>query len=179
MESKNKNNNDFFKSIKDKNSGFTTPENYFSNIEDKLTAAIFEEQLPTKSGLKVPTNYFENVENKIRQKLEKQNDTKVVSLKAKVLKYVPLSVAASIVLILSINYLTTSKQNLNFNTIAHTDIENWIVNNSTALTTEDFATILNTEIMNEDDFVFTELNNDAIEDYLLNTDHSYLPIENY
>lgn len=180
MENNIKNSEDYLKTVLKKDTGFSTPENYFSKVEESLTTIIFQEKLPKKSGLQTPENYFDSLENIILDKVIEKKEVKVISLKERFLKYIPIAAAASIALFLSLNFFNSNNSEIiNFDNLAQIEIENWIVDNATELTTEDFATILNTEIMSDDDFAFTDLKNDAIEDYIINTDNTFLLNEDY
>ncbi|WP_298763617.1 hypothetical protein [uncultured Polaribacter sp.] len=179
MENEIKNSEDYLKSILKKETGFTTPENYFSKVEDNIETLIFKEKLPTKTGFKVPDAYFNTIQDTILDNIKIEKEVKVISLKQRILKYSAIGVAATIALFLSLNFFNTTATTADFNKLAQTDIENWIVENSSEFTTEDFATILNESILNEEEFVFTDLKNDAIEEYIINTDNTYLLNENY
>lgn len=179
MENNLKNSEDYLRKILQKDTGFSTPKKYFSKVEETLSSIIFEEKLPKKNGLQTPENYFNNLEDTILDKVITKK-VKVVSLKNRLLKYIPIATAASIALFLSINFINGSNsKSINFDNLAQVDIENWIIDNATELTTEDFETILNTESINEEDFAFTDLKNDAIEDYIIDTDHTFLLNEDY
>lgn len=180
MENNIKNSEDYLKSVLKKSTGFSAPKNYFSEVEEKLSYFIFEEKLPKESGFKTPDTYFDTLENSILDKVTQKKEVKVISLKDRLLKFIPIAAAASVVLFISINlFNNNTTETVNFDNLAQIDIENWIVENATELIIDDFAMILDAEIMNEDDFAFTDLKNDAIEDYIINTDNTSLLNENY
>ncbi|MFV8226016.1 hypothetical protein [Christiangramia aquimixticola] len=60
-----------------KNSGFKTPENYFSTLEDRVMHAIDPEGVDLEgqvdSGFKVPEAYFDTLESSILKKIENDN----------------------------------------------------------------------------------------------------------
>ncbi|TMM28849.1 hypothetical protein FDT66_13165 [Polaribacter aestuariivivens] len=173
MENNIKNNEDFLKSITGKNTGFSAPSNYFDTAEDRFSSFIFEESLPKENSFKTPDSYFENLENEIINKAFPTKETKVISLKSRFLKIIPVASAACIALFLGITYFNTinNKAEITFDSIAQLDIENWIIENSNDLTKDDFANVLNSDIVNENDFAFAELKDDAIEDYIITTDN--------
>ena len=170
----------FLKSVLHNSTGFSVPENYFNTAEDRFSSFLKEKELPKESGFSIPENYFKKLEKSILEKTGLKKEAKVISLKSKFLKYIPVAAVASIVLFLSINYFTSSNDSeINFDLLERTDIENWIVENSNELSDKDFITLLHNEISNENDFALTDLQNDAIEEYMINIEESTLLNENY
>ena len=56
--------------------GFTTPEDYFKSLEERLDALMDQESLPENSGFEVPEGYFDQLEDKVLDRLGvDQNDT--------------------------------------------------------------------------------------------------------
>ncbi|QTE22901.1 hypothetical protein [Polaribacter cellanae] len=175
MEKDIKNSEDFLKSITGKNTGFSAPSNYFDTVEDRFSSFIFEESLPKKNIFKVPDNYFNTLEDTILNTVAPKNKkTKVISLKSRILKLIPVAAAASILLFIGLNYFNTlnNTTEVNFDSVAETDIENWVVDNFNELSNEDFANVLNSNIINENDFAFTNIKDDAIEDYIISTENA-------
>ena len=159
----------FLKSVLQNSTGFSVPKDYFDTAEDRFSSFLIEKELPEETGFFVPENYFQTVEKSILKKTGFKKEVKVISLKSKFLKYIPVAAVASIALFLSINYFTSSNDSeINFDLLERTDIENWIVENSNELSDKDFITLLHNEISNENDFALTDLQNDAIEEYMIN-----------
>ena len=170
----------FLKSVLQNSTGFSVPKDYFDTAEDRFSSFLIEKELPEETGFFVPENYFQTVEKSILKKTGFKKEVKVISLKSKFLKYIPVAAVASIALFLSINYFTSSNDSeINFDLLERTDIENWIVENSNELSDKDFITLLHNEISNENDFALTDLQNDAIEEYIINIEESSLLNENY
>ena len=170
----------FLKSVLQNSTGFSVPKDYFDTAEDRFSSFLIEKELPEETGFFVPENYFQTVEKSILKKTGFKKEVKVISLKSKFLKYIPVAAVASIALFLSINYFTSSNYSeINFDLLERTDIENWIVENSNELSDKDFITLLHNEISNENDFALTDLQNDAIEDYMINIEESSLLNDNY
>lgn len=75
--------------------GFTTPENYFAELTERINAKIFIEQMkataPENNGYMVPEGYFENLTSAILAKTTNENalpQRKIVRLwHSKLLKY--------------------------------------------------------------------------------------------
>ncbi|WP_299670873.1 hypothetical protein [uncultured Polaribacter sp.] len=181
MKNNIENSEEFLKSVLNKSTGFTTPKNYFSETEDRFSMFLMEDKLSNTKSFKTPDNYFDKLEDKILERTFLKKETKVISLKDRLFKYIPITAAASVVLFLSINYfsISTTSNKVNFDAIAQADIENWIFDNSTDLSDEDFVAVLNNEIVNENDFAFTSLENDIIEDYIISSENISLLNEIY
>jgi|TARA_B110000238_G_C16048206_1_gene404887 hypothetical protein len=171
---------EFLKTVLTKSTGFTAPKNYFSDAEDRFSSFLLEDQLPQENGFTFPENYFEDLENDILNKVSLKKEARVISLKSKLLKYIPLTTAASVALFLSINYLNPfATEEISFDTLGKTDIENWIIENSNELSNEDFATLLQSKISNENNFALTDIRNDEIEEYIIYSEESSVLNENY
>ncbi|AUC83931.1 hypothetical protein CW731_00895 [Polaribacter sp. ALD11] len=180
MENNINNSEDFLKQVLNKSTGFSVPKNYFSDAEDRFSSFLIEDELPKENGFIIPENYFEGLENSIIKKIATKKEVKVISLKNKLLKYIPIATAASVALFLSINYFNTySNEEVSFENLAQSDIENWIIENSNELSDQDFATLLHSEITNENDFALTDLNNNDIEEYIIDSGSTSLLNENY
>jgi hypothetical protein len=181
MEQKINKSEAFLKLVLPKSTGFSAPKNYFSSAEERFSSFLLEEELPKENGFTIPENYFEEVESSIVKKIGLKKEVKVIPLKDKFLKYIPFAAAAaSIVLFLSIHYLHPSNaKEINFDTLGYIDIENWIVENSNELSNQDFATLLNSEISNENDFALADIQNDEIEEYIIYSEELSVLNENY
>ena len=180
MEQEINNSEVFLKSVLQNSVGFSVPKDYFNTAEDRFSSFLIERELPEETGFSIPENYFQNLEKSILRKTGLKKEVKIISLKNKLLKYIPVVAAASLALFLSINYFTSSTSSeINFDTLEQTDIENWIVENSNELSDKDFVAILHSEISNENDFAITDLQSDAIEEYIINIEESSLLNENY
>jgi hypothetical protein len=175
------NREDFLKSVLHKDTGFTAPKNYFNEAEDCFSSFLSENKLPKENGFKVPKSYFKDIENSIIEKVVPKKVVKITSLKRVLLKYIPIATAASIALFLSINYLnpSNSTKEVSFETLAQSDLENWIVDNSNELSDQDFVALLHSNIINENDFALTDIRNDDIEEYIIYSENTSLLNENY
>lgn len=60
--------------------GFTTPDNYFNNLEEKVLKQLSvkenETTLPLETGFTTPTSYFTNLEEKVLHKISVKENTK-------------------------------------------------------------------------------------------------------
>ena len=104
----------------DKNT-FKTPETYFDTVEDIVITKLKAESFQHKENTNVPDNYFDSLEDTIISKLK--SPKKVISLKT-VSKYlVPITIAASLLLIFTLN---TTKKTVTFQSLATAEIEQFI-----------------------------------------------------
>ncbi|WP_297702729.1 hypothetical protein [uncultured Eudoraea sp.] len=151
---------------KRKNSGFKTPEGYFEGFTDDLLNKMSKEasSLPTKDGFKVPEGYFDNLNKEVLEKVT-EKETKVISLKAyKKYFYAAASVAAILILVLSIQW--RDKSSFTFDDLARTDIEIYLEDSDLGLSSYELAEVLLTEEMEVSDILNSELDDENIIDYL-------------
>jgi hypothetical protein len=100
---------------------FKTPEGYFDSVEDIVISKLKAESLQHKENSNIPLDYFDTLEDTVISKLK--TPKKVISLKT-VSKYLaPLAVAASLLLIFTLN---TYKKTVTFESLATTDLEQFI-----------------------------------------------------
>ena len=149
-----------------KNSGFKTPEGYFEGFTDDLLNKMSKEttSLPNKDGFKVPEGYFDNLNKTVLEKIT-EKESKVIRLNSyKKYLYVAASVAAILILVLSIQQ--KGKSSFTFDDLARTDIENYIEENELGLSSYELAEVLLTEEFEVNDILNGELDDENIIDYL-------------
>jgi hypothetical protein len=171
-----KNSEDYLISITDKKSGFSAPKNYFDDVEERFFNSILEEKFPKKAAFKTPVNYFESLEDTILTKvLSPKKEVKVISLPKRILKYVAVSAVASVFLFIGFkSFLSSSTNEVTFDDLADNDIENWMLENSSTITTQDIAMVITDKELIENDFTFTTIDDDALEDYIRSNDNSLI-----
>lgn len=157
-----------------KKSGFKTPQNYFEELDDTIFSKLVESNISEnihRGVFKVPTDYFETVESNILNAVDKSDSTKVVSLFSwKKVAYLS-GIAASILLVMNIFFRDTNP--VSFGDLETASIENYLLNED--LNAYDIAPYLGTTDLDSEDFVDTNVNASAIEDYLLqNSDFEHL-----
>lgn len=151
---------------KRKNSGFKTPKGYFEGFADDLLDKMSKETsgLPKEDGFAVPESYFDNLNKKILDKVS-EKESKVIRLKPyRKYFYVAASVAAILILVLSIQQ--SGKSSFTFDDLARTDIENYLEENELGLSTYELAEVLLTEELEVNDILNSELDDENIIDYL-------------
>jgi hypothetical protein len=151
---------------KRKNSGFKAPKGYFEGFTDDLLGKMSKEtsSLPKEDGFAAPESYFDNLNKKILDKVS-EKESKVIWLKPyRKYFYVAASVAAILILVLSIQQ--SGKSSFTFDDLARTDIENYLEENELGLSTYELAEVLLIEELEVNDILNSELDDENIIDYL-------------
>ncbi|SDR82256.1 hypothetical protein SAMN05216503_1051 [Polaribacter sp. KT25b] len=170
MEREIKNNVNYISKKTGKKTGFSTPTDYFNNLEDVIATKISEENLNKEIGFKVPDTYFNNLEDTILAKVSSEKETKIISFKDRLLKMIPYAAAASIVLFIGLNsFVFNTDKELTLDSLTDTEIEYWLDANT--LNTNDISIVLEDDLLDENDFYFTTLNDETIEDYINSIDN--------
>ena len=138
-----------------KQSMHTVPSAYFDSLEDQICTKIVARSFSKEHGFSIPKYYSNTLENKVLQKI-------VVRRKQPPplrLKY-SLSLAAACLVLFFAIYNPFKTNNLNFNSLADNEIENWLENNADRflITDDDFSF--------EDAFLLTSLEETTLEEYL-------------
>ena len=152
--------------ISKKKTGFSIPSNYFNNLEDVIATKLSEENFTKENNFEVPDTYFSNLEDTILAKVSSlEKEIKVISFKEKVLKMIPIAAAASIVLFIGLNsFVFKTTKELTLDSLSDDDIEFWF--DSSSLTTNEITLVLKDEILEENDFYFSTIEDETIEDYI-------------
>lgn len=153
--------------------GLSTPENYFEGFEDSFFATLSSEIIPNEHKLEVPSNYFETLEDRILAKVSiEKKETKVISLRERILQIIPTAAAASILLFVGLTYF--SNPTVTFDDITITDIDSWYDNNNENINSSDLAMVF--EASDFDDNILSEnsIEDDSLEEYLNAVDPSTL-----
>lgn len=174
MENEIKNSISFINEKTGGKSGFSAPSNYFNNLEEEIAIQIAQNNFEKEIAFKVPENYFNNLEDRIlSETISEEKETKIISLRKRILKMVPYAAAASIALFLGLNtFVFNSNEQLSIDTLSDNDIEYWLDSNT--LNTSDIAAILEDEIIEDNEFSFTEIKDESIEDYINSIDNTSL-----
>ena len=136
-----------------KESGFVSPENYFDKIENKILLQTINNSKKL-TGFKTPSNYFENLEQSILGRISSNKPIKIVKLLSNnYLKIVGLSIAASLLLFFSLNKFESNNQLFDLNNIEISEIENWM--------DEDLITFSSYDIVD----TFGDLNLNGLDNY--------------
>lgn len=174
MENELKNSVQYINNKVGKKTGFSAPTNYFDTLEDSILTKLVEENFSNEKAFKVPENYFDDLENNVLQRIaSEEKETKVISFKERVFKLIPIAAAASIILFIGLNaFVFNTIDELTLDSLSNNDIEYWLDTN--ALHSTDIITVYEDDILEENDFLFTEIKDESIEDYLNTMDESSL-----
>lgn len=162
----------YLNSILEKESGFYTPKNYFSTIEDSFEVKLTEKGFKTEEGFTIPDSYFKELENEILAKaLSTKIETKVISLKDRVLKFIPMTAAAAVILFVGLNsFLFNTTEEFTLDSLSESDIEYWL--DSSTLNTYEISITIEDVVLDENDFYFANLEDKNIEDYINSIDNT-------
>ncbi len=129
------------KNKKKQHKAMQLPENYFTNFQDKLFERLEVDTsfLPQTDGFIVPKGYFDSLEDRIAKNVfSTKKQGKIVNIKP---LYYLSAVAASIVLLISLGVF--NKKPVSFDTVAVTEIEEYIQFKSSDISTLDLANLFN------------------------------------
>jgi len=151
-----------------KQTGFTTPDNYFNNLEDRVFEKMnVKSDLDSiiNSGFNVPQDYFSTVEDSVFNKLNvEKEEVKVVPLFSKRNLLYFSGIAASVILMLSIfiKETDTISEELDYDLVAEYIMEQNVNSYEIAslLTTEELNTI-------DGEIMLDAFSNDDMELYLI------------
>lgn len=164
-------------SIKTKDTGFNIPDQYFENFERKILTTIADKEQEKidfckvkKPGFTVPNQYFETLERTLSTKiLKKESTTKVISIPV-VKKLIYLSGIATMIVLAVVLWKQEQTSTLDFDSIAISDIQEYIRNGNIEVSDDELAVLLDTEISLMESFEDTHLSDEDLENYLLKED---------
>lgn len=145
-----------------KNSGFKTPEDYFATLEDTILSHSKLKEISSGSEYKIPENYFDSIEDKIINAVQQKEETKVIKLFTwRRITYAS-SIAASIILMISIFFNNT--KNITLDNIETASIENYILNED--LETNEFSYLFSKEDLSNIRLINDGYNSQNLENYV-------------
>jgi len=146
-----------------KTSGFKTPKDYFSQVEEQILNDIHLKDKVSNSGFEVPDSYFESLEDTIFSKIKTESNTKVISLLSwRKLMYAS-AIAAAMVLMFNVYF--NPSETVTFEDLQTVSIENYVEQED--FTSYELASLLTEDELNTGNFITTQLSEDSIENYLL------------
>ena len=173
--------------MKDKNlhnnkGGFKLPEGYFDDFEAKLSSKMAS-KIPAKDGFQIPDNYFETVTDKILTKIEEDSKPEVPVRKLfgkKRFYYIGYAVAAGLALLVLLNIIPKSEQEVDWNDVASTEIENYIEEGYLSFNAYEYATIYEEVDLSEIQIEEEPIESEELLDYLYENVNAFdnLIIEN-
>ncbi|WP_298903348.1 hypothetical protein [uncultured Psychroserpens sp.] len=146
-----------------KTSGFKTPKDYFSQVEEQILNEVKIVDKVDQSGFDVPESYFDTVESAILDTVASESDTKVVRLFP--WKKIMYSTAVAAVLILMFSLFFKSSDHVSWDDLEIVSIENYLEYED--YTSNELASLLTDDELDNDNFIDNEIPETSIEDYLL------------
>ncbi|WP_456424205.1 hypothetical protein [Lutibacter sp.] len=152
---------------------FKTPENYFGTIEDIIITKLKAEAIHGKSNTSIPEKYFDSIEETVLTKIK--NKTALISLRNKLTKIIaPLAIAASLLLLFM---LKNDSNKITFDSLAATEIEDWINNGSIDIDASSIISLY-PEIELNNEMLSINISDDEILEYLYKEDLDEIIYEN-
>ena len=153
---------------------FRIPEDYFNSIEEIVISKLKAEAIYNKNdNAAIPENYFDSIEKTIFTKIKAT--PKIISLKNRFTKFaVPITIAASLLLFFILNNTSTA---VTFDSLASSEIENWINNGSIDIDALNITSIY-PEIELNNEIYSSLLSDDEVLEYLYEEDLDEIIYEN-
>lgn len=172
MSKKIKNSVEYILKKNGKKTGFSVPSDYFNDLEETIAIKLLEKNFSKEHNFEVPATYFNNLEDTILASVSpEEKETKVISFKERILKFIPIAAAASVILFIGLNSFVFNKtEELTLDSLSDVDIEYWLDSNT--INTNDVTVILQEDLLDEDDFYFATLEDENIEDYINSIDNT-------
>ncbi|MGP1990338.1 hypothetical protein D9V96_000455 [Zobellia laminariae] len=157
----------------DKKNPFKAPEGYFEEFDKNLFEKLSREDsaIPKKEGFKLPDGYFDSLSDKLQQKLKEDQQNKVIPLKSyKKYYYAVTAMAAILVVALTLNLNKTNE--ISFDDLAQSDIENYFNQNELDLTSYELAEVMPISELEMTDMFDSSFSEENVLDYINeNTDY--------
>jgi hypothetical protein len=163
-----KNSENYIKKMFGKKPGFKVPKGYFKEVDKLFFIKRSTSNFPKKTGFTTPENYFDSLESSILENYKTTKPFKKTrSLSAKIIRFSPFAVAASVLLFIGINYFSfPTRLNYNIENIAITEVEKWVQENINIINSNDLSLAFETSDFKESELIFSSVNNNEIEEYL-------------
>lgn len=155
-----------------KKDGFVIPNKYFKKVNNTILSNSKPIQIPEGTGFATPDNYFENL--KITSHNKTTNKKEINLFQHKYKKFINLSIAASLLLLIGINYFANNQKTINIDNLTANEIEKWINDDLIGFNTYDIAEAYEGIDINDNSLFFE----DEISDYLEEKDLELLYLEN-
>jgi len=124
-------------------SGFTTPEDYFDQFDESVLVQL-DMKVNRLTGFKTPDNYFKNLDQNLLLNLNTKKPAKIIKLitnkNFRILSY---SIAASLLLFFSLRNLKSDDKGFNVETIEISEIESWMDDDLISFSSYDISETFN------------------------------------
>jgi len=152
---------------KHKNNAFKTPENYFEGFNDRLFDRLGEDkiELPKNDGFKVPQGYFDTLNKDLTNRLQQTAVTKVLKLHP-YRTYYYAAAALAVLFVLVLGFQQFQDKELSFDSLANSDIENYLDNTDLGLSSYEIAEVAVLDEMAIENILEDQLIEENIMEYL-------------
>lgn len=150
--------------------GFSVPKGYFDTIEDVFSMKLKEEKLPKGNAYSMPAEYFDCLEDRILSKVELPKKEKVISLRKRLIQWIPAAAAACIVTFVTLNIGGTT----DMETFTNDELTTWFDNNISTITNDDLSLALGDIELNQSSLLENTFGTEDIVEYLTTEDTSLL-----
>lgn len=151
-------------------SGFKVPDNYFSNLEEQIISEIHLKSKISESGFKVPDNYFDNLNEKIIK--QTKPETKVIPLFSKQNLIYIASIAATIILIITLTF--NNNKAFTFENLEQETVDNYILEE---VSSSDLSSLFEDSELTEIDFIDYDITDETFQYYIDNSNVEDLILE--
>lgn len=136
-------------------------ENEKQNILNELKNLDAKNLLDLKKN-SVPEFYFENLQSELSKKLKEKPKNKIRSI------YVPMSIAASILILISVSFFIPKNDSNIWEGISQEEIEEYLYENINNYSIEEFASLTNIEDFSS--LSLSSISNEDLEEFILEED---------
>lgn len=160
--------------------GFKVPDNYFEDLNNSLYKKISistdcnSSLFPEKTGFTTPDNYFETFKVEVHDHSKKDQKPKVIRLNTKKKLLYGLSIAASLILLITLVLPTKSNDTLNFESLNTTTFNSYIETEHETIDTYMIAEVFEDEIDDLNLISNDDVIDESLIDYLNNEDATHL-----
>ena len=150
--------------------GFSAPKGYFDTIEDVFSMKLIEEKLPKGNAFSMPENYLDCLEDRILSKVELPKKGKVITLRKRIIQWIPAAAAACIIAFVTLNINGTGDTE----TFSNDELTTWFDNNISTITNDDLSIAFGDIELNQTSLLEDTFGTDDIVEYLTTEDTSLL-----
>jgi hypothetical protein len=156
-----------------KKNPFKTPEEYFEGFTGRLMDQISRDgdHIPESEGFTVPEGYFDGLHRNIEQRLT-ERPVKIIPLH-RYRKYYFAAAAVAAVAVLYFGIQWNAPQELRFEDLANSDIENYFEANEFGMSTLEIAEVIPVDELEISDILERRLNEENVIDYLNNNTDAF------
>ena len=151
--------------------GFSVPKGYFDSVEEIFSSKLTEETFPNENGFKIPEDYLNTIEDKIISQLDFPKKGKVISLRKRIIRFMPAAAVITIFLFLGINFMFTTETELTSD-----EIDLWFDDNINSISNEELFAAYDNFDLDDSKLVDNIINQENIDSFV-NENDAYLLLQ--